>query len=121
MRDSISIGTSPCAEECVQVGTDNYLVKATKECNIFIRQLERKFPIPDDLKELVRYKITRNPHDAGTYLDVVVEYDVSSEEAQDYAFSIEENTPELWDDDAIKELFQAGLKQVKLMNKDDDE
>lgn len=101
MRDSISIGPTPVDESCVDLGEDNYIARARKECAAFIRQLRRQFgPEPGSAK----LKITHNPHDFNTYLDVVCYYDDNDMEGMDYAFRLESETPEEWDEIAKSEL-----------------
>jgi hypothetical protein len=39
------------------------------------------------------YRITRNAHDFGTYLDVVMEFDPENGTAPDYALKVEANAP----------------------------
>jgi hypothetical protein len=37
MRDYVSIGPSPCDEDCVQLGAQNYEALAKEECLRFIK------------------------------------------------------------------------------------
>ena len=45
----IEIGPVPASEPCAQVGTDNYLARSMRECEVFRRMLERVLPIPEGL------------------------------------------------------------------------
>jgi hypothetical protein len=92
-RDYIDIGSTPANEECAQVGSDNYYEKARKECATFIGQIRREFgPEPGS----ARLGIKGNPHDFGTYYEVVCYYDDNDETGMDYAFKCESSAPD-WD------------------------
>ena len=93
MRDYLSLETTPCNEDCVQVGSENYMVNARKECKRFIALLEKKFP-----KSVGMYRIATHPHDFGSYLDVEIVYDDENEEQTDIAMEVESNLPENWED-----------------------
>lgn len=96
MRDHISIGPVPSDESCQQVGTPQYdPVKARQECERYIAAIRSKLgPEPEG----ARLKITRNPHDFGTYLDVEVFFDDDNEEAHRYAYRCESDAPTTWED-----------------------
>lgn len=116
--DSIEIGTTPSEEDCAQVGSKDYdyyeLVKM--ELESFHRQLLRAFPnTPDG----IRFKKQSNPHDFGTYYDLVIRFNSDSEEAVNYAFNIENNTPKQWDDQARSELESKGYFQKLHPNKNE--
>ena len=104
MRDYITIGSSPSSEDCAQVGTDNYEAQSRQECQAFIAQLRRQFGTEPMLSRL---SIKTFPHDFGSYQEVVCYYDDEDEEARDYAFRLESETPEYWDEEAKKELKEA--------------
>lgn len=101
MRDYLSIGPTPSGEECAQVGSDNYTERARKECKAFKEQLIRTFGEPPFG---AGFRIKSNPHDFGSYLDVEVYYEEEIEEAIAYAFNVENEVPEFWDDEAKKSL-----------------
>jgi hypothetical protein len=95
MWDSLSIGPVPSDETCQQVGTADYNpIAALAECHRFANLLKKIFP----LVEGVRYHIANNPHDFGNYYDVEILYDSSNAAAVDYAYRVEANTPETWDE-----------------------
>lgn len=101
MRDYMTIGSTPSGEDCAQVGSEDYYDRSMKECKAFIAQLRRQFgtePI------LTRLSIKAFPHDFGTYHEVVCYYDTEDEEARNFAFRLESETPEYWDEEAKKEL-----------------
>jgi hypothetical protein len=43
MNSWIDIGSSPPDESCVQVGSDDYVRRARRECRAYINQLRRVF------------------------------------------------------------------------------
>jgi hypothetical protein len=51
--------------------------------------------------------VTSNPHDFGTYREVGVKFDGDIDGAADYAYKIEGQTPERWDEAA---MFDLGLR-----------
>jgi len=97
--------TTPHNEPCAQVGDPNYTMYARMETRAFINQLIRENGTPP---EGVEFRITKNPHDFGTYLDVAIRFDENEDEQADYAYKVEGNTPEKWDVLAIKELKELG-------------
>ncbi len=94
MRDYLNIGSSPCAEKCVQVGEPNYAVESRKECNRFIELIRKCLGEEPDGATLA---IKSFPHDFGTYHEVVCYYDDTNEVAIDYAFKCESEAPETLD------------------------
>jgi hypothetical protein len=83
MKLSINIGSTPGGEDCEQVGPNYDPQKARFECQVFIRQLRRKFgPEPDG----ARLYIKRNEHDSGSYVDVECEYNEGQEDSREYAY-----------------------------------
>lgn len=95
--DTMWIGTSPCEETCVQVGSPNYEFRAELECLRFIAQLQAQFGLePEGAKLYVK----RNPHDFGTYLEVCVDYDPANTAAVEYALQCEGNAWPTWKDTA---------------------
>lgn len=109
--DHIEIGPTPTEEPCQQVGMPSYDGKIAKlECNAFKHQLERMFPDGE-------FGVTRNPHDFGTYYEVVaffwndgVEYPEDSVEFKTTkaAYDAEKYCPEYWDSEAKRELQENG-------------
>jgi hypothetical protein len=53
-----------------------------------------------------------NPHDFGQYLEVQVSFNDDDEHQTHWAFMIEAELPELWDDEARAELAAAGYLAV---------
>lgn len=101
MRDYITIGSTPCNEDCAQVGRDNYDEKSRKECQAFKNQLIRKFGEPP---HGARVSIKSFPHDFGSYREVVCYYDDVIPESVEYAYKLEGDSAEAWDTDALIEL-----------------
>jgi hypothetical protein len=104
MRHWIDIGSSPPGEPCAQVGTDDYFVRARRECKAYIALLRRALgPEPPGAALAVH----ANPHDFGTYLSVVCFYEPDQDIAIDYAFRCESEGPEFWDEEARSELIRS--------------
>ena len=101
MKDEMVISSCPTEEDCAQVGQDGYYEQARKECKAFLNQLIRIHGNPPTGARLV---VKGFSHDFGTYYEVVVIYDDDIEEAVDYAFLLEGNIPEEWDDEAREEM-----------------
>lgn len=101
MRDCIHYASSPLAENCAQLGSPDYHERARKECNALIRQLRRVFG-----KEPpgARLAVKANAHDFGTYYDVVCYFEADDPAAEKYAFDIDANLPEEWDERAKLDL-----------------
>ncbi|MFN6965191.1 MAG: hypothetical protein ACK4S4_15705 [Pyrinomonadaceae bacterium] len=97
MRDYVDIGPSPTAEDCAQVGSDDYYERARRECRVFIDQLRRQF---GDEPCSASLSVRSYPHDFGTYYEVVCYFDDDDDEAVEYAYKLESETPEHWDADA---------------------
>lgn len=90
----MEIGPSPAAEDCVQLGTEDYAVLAREECNRFIAFIRKhKGQEPDG----ARLAIKSNAHDFGMYYEVVCYFDDEEEQAVEYAFGCESDLPETWD------------------------
>lgn len=102
--DILEIGPSPWDESCTQLGSENYGVRARRECGAFIRQIRRQLGEEPENAEL---RIRPNHHDYGTYYEVAVYYDCQCEEAVEYAIMVEKNTPQFWDAIARQELGLA--------------
>jgi hypothetical protein len=98
MRDYLEISTVPCGEKCAQVGTDNYRENVRKECRRYIKMLTKRFPYATSKNG---FGIKWFPHDFGSYAEVVIYFDDQDEMSQAYAFHVEGNLPETWDDDEL--------------------
>ena len=104
--ERLNLSPTPVAEDCAQVGSDNYHKQSRIETTVFKQQLYRMLEAEFDTVN-VRLVTTSNSHDFGTYHEVEVEYDESSESSMNQAFWLENNLPEYWDEEAkqmLKEL-----------------
>ena len=104
MLNSMYIGdTSPYGEDCVYMGMDNYLPRATKEAARFLAQIRKHYGEEPGNSEM---KIKYNPHDFGTYLSIEFYYEADNEEEVDYGFDIEgdaKHVLETWDKEFASE------------------
>ena len=110
MRESFSLGPTPCGESCEQLGPDYNPVKARQECRAFIAQLIRLHGEPPFG---ARLRGSSNPHDFGSYLEVEVVFDDDEPDAAAYAYKLEAKTPEGWDHAAIEELRAAAATATR--------
>jgi hypothetical protein len=109
----LDLGPVPSGEDCVQVSSEhNYVRKMVRGCDIYRRQLEALFPIPDDLVNEVWFSVKREEHDFGPYYEVIVYYDDENEKAVEFAFDVEHNLPAQWSDIAKLELLQMPASQI---------
>jgi len=112
--DYLDIGPTPCGEDCAQVGEDDYRKTAIMEMEAFANQLRREFA---DLFENTSILLKRKfyPHDFGEYGSLVICYNPDDSEAVNAAFTIEANTPESWDNEAIAEINETIRMQLESM------
>lgn len=101
MKDHLTLGTTPCDEPCAQVGKDDYYEQMRREALVYKKQLLRMFGDPP---RNIRLMIKSFPHDFGTYHELCVIYDDEIEEEVDYAYKLEDELPEHWDEEAKIEL-----------------
>ena len=97
-RNYFELGICPVDEEseCPQVGNPDYPEKAKAMCYRYIKLLEKLFPLHE--KYGVTFSVQANPHDFGTYFEVVVNYEEDTIGAE-YASYIEDDLPATWDDE----------------------
>jgi hypothetical protein len=119
-RDFIAIGSTPHAEDCAQVGSTNYYRDSVVQCRAYARLLARLLPLPTGVQaELI---VKTFEHDFGTYREVCVNYDPSSLQALNYAYSIDNGAPARWDAQAHWDMmflstqydFQAALARGEI-------
>jgi hypothetical protein len=101
MRESIELGCSPSEEDCSQVGSPDYYLRAKKECRALIGQLRRQF---GNEPGTARLGIKSNLHYFGTYHEVVCHFDENDNEGRMYAYKCEGEFPFNWDEIAREEL-----------------
>lgn len=94
-QDFLTLGPTPFGEDCAQVGTSDYYVRAIEETRRYKEMLEKKFP---DLPQGLTFETKAFPHDFGTYHEVVVVYDRDDQEQVNYALKVERHLPETWED-----------------------
>jgi hypothetical protein len=80
------------------------------ECKAFAAQLERAFPLA--VEAGVYFRVKSNPHDLGSYLSVQAVFDDENEEQTEWAYTIENELPEAWDEEARVELAAKGYDTV---------
>ena len=104
MQDYLAIGSTPCDEDCAQVGSQGYYEKSQLECREFIAQLRRQF---GNEPEHTQLRTVANPHDFGTYYEVHCFYDDDYRESVAYALTCADDAWSSWDKEA-----KASLKIV---------
>lgn len=92
MKDYLYLGTSPYGEDCVQVskGSD-YLNAMRTELERYRRLLQKRFPEGN-------FRIKWENHDFGRYGEIVIVYDTDDPKSVSYAYMVEDNLPEYWED-----------------------
>lgn len=104
-QDYINIGSTPCDEDCAQVGSQDYYSRARAECERFRNLLRKKFgPEPAG----ARLAIKTFPHEFGSYLEVVCYYEegeyneetgeTEQTESEKYALRCSDEMPKRWED-----------------------
>lgn len=111
MKNSMELGATPYEESCAQVGDNNYREEAADEMFVYIEQLYRKFP--DCKSKNVYFKAHWNNHDFGVYGEVSVFWNTENEEADQYAYFIDQNLPANWDKEALELLEELRKERAK--------
>lgn len=109
--DEESVGSSPSAEECAQLGQEGYYEQAQKECTAYKNQLLRILNAhlnDNDRRSMpassFRLRTKGFAHDFGTYYEVVAVYGSGDAVASRIANTLQMLLPEEWDDEARREL-----------------
>jgi hypothetical protein len=102
MREYLECGPTPAGEDCVQVGREDYRGLAEREMRVYIRQLERTFPVRPDG---VSFGVKWFAHDFGSYGEVVARYTVGTEGEEWVWGTLESALPDRWDDESRRELW----------------
>ena len=114
-RETLELGPVPASEDCQQVdgiNTDYYKMKS--ECQRYKAQLETIFPDYADYD--CQFSIKTYSHDFGAYMEVVIYFyppdnfdDDPDESSLDYAFFVESNLPDTWEDTNVRnfEKYQS--------------
>ena len=107
----LPLSCTPHNEECTPAGKD--MESQILECTALINQLIRSAGQPDPGAEF--FIIENTGHDFGIYYEAGIFYQPTpdtdeAEESQSeiYAMVIEQNIPDKWDAEALKELREAG-------------
>jgi hypothetical protein len=103
----LNIGAAPNEEECAQVGQPDYPEYSQRECLVFMRMLQRLYPVPNAKAWLA---VKSFSHEFGSYREVCAYYDNEDAVATEYAFMLERETPLKWDDIANYELLWHAKK-----------
>lgn len=106
MREILELTCTPTGEECEQIGPNYRWMIAKQQCRVFKDQLERMFPPVGG----AYLKITSNNHDFGVYHEVAAVYNDESENETEWAFNIEANLPEYWDQKGLALLDSLSVE-----------
>lgn len=106
MLESLELCSVPLDEECQQVGMPTFSrQKETLELQACKAQIERENKQLFDTRN-IRLSVKSNPHDFGTYRELVLKFNDEDEDACDAAYRIEACLPEKWDEESIKFLTE---------------
>ena len=83
------LGSTPCEEECSQVGSDDY--HGREECERYRTLLLKKFAEKHDRKPNCRLLIVCNDHDLGEYHELVAK-------GGEDVYWFDDNAPAHWED-----------------------
>ena len=100
MVEYVYLGPTPAMEPCADAIKQPDQSK--RECRVHKHMLQRLFPIPANIPAW--FVVKGSQHEWGTYYEVAVKYDDTKEAAIDFAYGVEEQLPEYWDEQAIREL-----------------
>lgn len=102
MKTYLEFCPTPTEEIPEQLGKNYDAARAKAECGIFRRQLERQSPPPGH----ARLVIKGNEHDFGQYYEVYACFDDDIAEERQWAYLLESELPEKWDDIAEMEIAE---------------
>lgn len=100
MRTYELLGSAPCDEDCAQVGSPDYMVRARAECLAWKDQLERTFSLPEGMRFVGKQLV----HEFGTYHEIALVHDDSNDEHLGVLMQVEDNLPTNWDEVARVKL-----------------
>ena len=102
--DKYNLGPTPCDEECIPYPYRGREQEAIEECARYRNMLDNRFR---NLPHGVRFVVTYNPYDAeGGYHEVAIQYNMSIEDHNDAMLFVEDNLPEVWDDDTSFDVME---------------
>lgn len=94
MIDYMDLGSTPCDENCVQVGAPDYAEREPAASARYLAQLRRTFPQAAEYGcSFVRKAF---PHDFGTYHDACIRFNGEDDRAVVFAYFVERNLPNRW-------------------------
>lgn len=95
MEEFVNLDSVPYDEKCV--GVQEGLPAQLEEARRFVEMLEKRF----SGFHKIRFKINRNPHDFGTYVDIGLMFIEDDKESLQQAQFVEMNIPSVWSDDTV--------------------
>ena len=95
MQNYLELGSTPCDEECAQVGEEYYAAKSLSECSRFIKCI--RITVGNEPSG-AKLQVKSFQHEFGLYYEVVCYYDESNEASAEYAFKCESDGPTTWCD-----------------------
>ena len=114
--EELPIGSSPYAEECVQVDSKvDYLPAMKIELQRFKNFLEKKFPILENHN--ICFVIIWNQHEFGPYGEVAVRYVADDPIGEEFALKVEAECPEYWVDKPSKNFLKLIESERQLLLK----
>jgi hypothetical protein len=93
-EEYIELGPVPAMEDCAQTGEPDFRKRAMAEGARYIELLKEKFPNPPMGCD---FRLKSFNHDFGQYFEVVVTYNTTDKESEEFAFNVERNLPETWE------------------------
>lgn len=90
----IYLGPAPCEEEPVQLGHPDYHDLGLRECRRYIAAIRK---VCGNEPDNARLRVVKEPHDFGSFYDVIVEFDPADPQAVAYAEKVDEHGPVTWE------------------------
>lgn len=104
MKNYLDISAVPSDEPCAQVGSVDYQKWPSLECLTLVGQIRRILgPEPEGVRLITK----ANPHDFGTYYEVVCTYDDDLPASEKYALDCEGQMGHEWDEESKRILTGA--------------
>ena len=100
MRSYLELGSTPAEEACASVGAEGYGTDSRAECRRYRDLLATACPIPEGID--AEYRVKGFSHDFGEYREVVVSYPDNDDQAEAFAFWVEDQLPATWSDDRVR-------------------
>jgi len=98
MKEFLTLGSVPYEEDCVQVNPDeDYLPAMYEEVRRYVNFLNERFL---NIPENAHFRIKREYHDFGQYMEAAIYWDDEDEEATQFALFVETRLPATWDDNS---------------------